>query len=146
MAVEGNEWRTRTVYIKGKRRTETYQRKEPGRLLGEKTRMSTESIIVTDSNFNDTIKKHSLMLIDFWAPWCGPCRALHPTIEELTKEYAGKVTIGRLNVDENPNTAECFQVYSIPTMLIMKNGCEVDRIVGLVPKKHIEAVLSKHLG
>jgi thioredoxin 1 len=116
------------------------------RLLGEKTKMSTEPIIVTDSNFDDTIKKHSLMLIDFWAPWCGPCRALHPTIEELTKDYAGKVTIGRLNVDENPNTAESFQVYSIPTMLIMKNGCEVDRIVGLVPKKHIEAVLSKHLG
>ena len=108
--------------------------------------MSTEPIIVTDSNFNETIKKHSLILIDFWAPWCGPCRALTPTIEELTKEYAGKVTIGELNVDENPNTAESFQVYSIPTMLIMKNGCEVDRIVGLVPKKHIEAVLSKHLG
>jgi thioredoxin 1 len=108
--------------------------------------MSTEPIIVTDSNFKETIKKHSLILIDFWAPWCGPCRALTPTIEELTKEYAGKVTIGELNVDENPNTAERFQVYSIPTMLIMKDGCEVDRIVGLVPKKHIEAVLSKHLG
>jgi len=114
-------------------------------LLGERTKMSTEPITVTDSNF-DTIKKHSLILIDFWAPWCGPCRALQPTIEELIKEYAGKVTIGRLNVDENPNTAECFQVYSIPTMLIMKNGCEVDRIVGLVPKKHIEGVLNKHLG
>jgi thioredoxin 1 len=108
--------------------------------------MSTEPIIATDSTFNEIIKKHSLILIDFWAPWCGPCRALHPTIEELTKEYAGKVTIGRLNVDENPNTAENFQVYSIPTMIIMKDACEVDRIVGLVPKKHIEAVLSKHLG
>jgi thioredoxin 1 len=117
------------------------------RPLGEKTKeMSNEPIIVTDANFNETIKKHPLILIDFWAPWCGPCRALHPTIEELTKEYAGRVKIGRLNVDENPNSAECYQVYSIPTMIIMKDGCEADRIVGLVPKKHIEAVLSKHLG
>jgi thioredoxin 1 len=108
--------------------------------------MSLEPILVTDSNFSEIAKKHSLVLIDFWAPWCGPCRALAPTIEELTKEYAGKVTIGELNVDENPETAECFQVYSIPTMLVMKHGFEVDRIVGLVPKKHIEAVLSKHLG
>jgi thioredoxin 1 len=117
------------------------------RSLGEKTKeMSTEPIIVTDSNFNETIKKHSLILIDFWAPWCGPCRALHPTIEELTREYAGRIMIGKLNVDENPNTAECYQVYSIPTLIIMKDGSEADRIVGLVPKKHIEAVLSKHLG
>ena len=108
--------------------------------------MSNGPITVTDSNFNETIKKHSPILIDFWAPWCGPCRALHPTIEELTKEYAGRVTIGKLNVDENPNTAECYQVYSIPTLIIMKDGSEADRIVGLVPKKHIEAVLSKHLG
>jgi thioredoxin 1 len=117
-------------------------------LLGneEREKMSLEPILVTDSNFNEIVKKHSLVLIDFWAPWCGPCRALAPTIEELTKEYAGKVTIGELNVDENPETAEFFQVYSIPTMLIMKDGCEVDRIVGLVPKKRMEAVLSKHLG
>ena len=103
-------------------------------------------IVVTDSDFNEIVKKHSLILIDFWAAWCGPCRALAPIVEELTKKYAGKVAIGKLNVDENPNTAECFQVYSIPTLLIMKDGCEVDRIVGLVPKSHIEGVLSKHLG
>ena len=108
--------------------------------------MSSEPIIVTDSNFDETIKKHSLILIDFWAPWCGPCRALKPIIKELTEQYAGKVMIGELNVDENPNTAESFQVYSIPTLIIMKKGCEADRIVGLVPKKHIESVLSKYLG
>ena len=112
----------------------------------EKGEMSAKPIVIKDSDFNEVVKKHPLILIDFWAPWCGPCRALGPIIEEVTKEYAGKITIGKLNVDENPNTAECFQVYSIPTMLIMKNGCEVDRIVGLVQKKHIEAVLSKHLG
>jgi len=105
-----------------------------------------EPIHITDSNFDETVKKHPLILIDFWAQWCGPCRALAPTIEELAREYAGKIAIGKLNVDENPNTAECFQVFSIPTMVIMKNGCEVDRIVGLVPKQQIEATLKKHLG
>ena len=101
---------------------------------------------ITDSNFNEIVNKHSLALIDCWAPWCGPCLALAPTIEELTEKYAGKVLVGKLNVDENPRTAERFQIFSIPTTLIMKNGREVDRIVGLVPKNHVEAVLRKHLG
>jgi len=108
--------------------------------------MTTEPVPVTDSNFNETVHKHPLTLIDCWAPWCGPCLALAPTIEELAEEYAGKVLIGKLNVDENPRTAEHFQVFSIPTMLVMKDGREVDRIVGLAPKKHIEAVIRKHLG
>jgi thioredoxin 1 len=112
----------------------------------KKKEMSMEPIHVTDSNFDETIKKYPLVLIDFWASWCGPCMALAPTIEELAKEYAGKVAVGKLNVDENPSSAECYQVFSIPTMVIIKDGCEVDRIVGLVPKKHVEAVLKKHLG
>ena len=101
---------------------------------------------VTDSSFNEIVNKHPLALIDFWAPWCGPCLALAPTIEKLAEEYAEKVLVGKLNVDENPRTAECFQIFSIPTMLIMKNGKEVDRIVGLVPKNRVEAVLRKNLG
>lgn len=101
---------------------------------------------VTDSNFNEIVHKHTLALIDCWAPWCGPCQAIGPTIEELCIQYAGKVFVGKLNVDENPQIAEQFQIYSIPTMLIMKKGKEVDRIVGLCPKNHIESVLKKHLG
>ena len=119
------------------------------RLIGMKEKshgMSTEPVKVTDSNFNEMVNKRSLALIDCWAPWCGPCLALTPTIEELADEYAGKVLIGKLDVDENPRIAECFKIFSIPTMLMMKDGNEVDRIVGLVPKKHIEAVLRKHLG
>jgi thioredoxin 1 len=108
--------------------------------------MGNEPVHVTDADFEEMVRKHPLALIDFWAPWCGPCLALTPTIEELNKDYAGRVLIGKLNVDENPQTAECFQVFSIPTLLIMKNGREVDRIVGCVPKKHIEAALRKHLG
>jgi thioredoxin 1 len=108
--------------------------------------MPVEPLHVTDSDFNETVCKHSVALIDCWAPWCGPCLALAPTIEKLAEEYAGRVLIGKLNVDENPKTAERFQIFSIPTMLIMKNGKEVDRIVGLVPKNHVETVLKKHLG
>lgn len=108
--------------------------------------MGNEPVHVTDADFEETVKKHSLALIDFWAPWCGPCLALTPVIEELNKDYAGRVFVGKLNVDENPQTAECFQVFSIPTLLIMKNGREVERIVGCVPKKHIEAAFKKHLG
>jgi thioredoxin 1 len=108
--------------------------------------MGNELVHVTDADFEETVKKHSVALIDFWAPWCGPCLALAPVIEELNKDYAGKVLVGKLNVDENPQTAECFQVFSIPTLLIMKNGREVERIVGCVPKKHIEVALKKHLG
>ena len=108
--------------------------------------MNSDPTHITDSNFNEIVNKHSLALIDCWAPWCGPCLALAPTIEELTEKYAGKVLVGKLNVDKNPRTAERFQIFSIPTTLIMKNGKEVDRIVGLVPKNHVEAVLRKHLG
>ena len=106
----------------------------------------SKPVHVTDADFSETVKKHPVALIDFWAEWCGPCRALAPTIEELHKEYAGKVFVGKLDVDQNPQTAESFQVFSIPTLIVMKNGQEVDRIVGCVPKKSIEAVLKKHLG
>ncbi len=108
--------------------------------------MSKEPLHLTDSNFEETIKKNPLVLVDFWASWCGPCRALAPTTNELATEYAGKILIGKLNVDENPKTAECFQVFSIPTLVLLKDGCEVDRIVGLCPKNHIESTLKKHLG
>jgi len=108
--------------------------------------MTAEPIQVTDSNFDEIVNKHQLALIDCWAPWCGPCLAFAPTIDELTEEYAEKILVGKLNVDDNPQTAERFQIFSIPTVLIMKEGSEVDRIVGLVPKKLIEAILKKHLG
>jgi thioredoxin 1 len=119
--------------------------KKLGELEEKKLEMTAEHVL-TDSNFNEIVNQHSLALIDCWAPWCGPCLALAPTIEELAREYAGKVFVGKLNVDDNPRIAERFQIFSIPTMLIMKNGREVDRIVGLVPKNHVEAVLRKHPG
>jgi len=125
--------------IKDKKLRELMKRQE------KKQEMSTKPIPVTDSNFNEIVDKNSLALIDCWAPWCGPCVVISPVVEELAKEYAGKVLFGKLNVDENPRTAERFRIFGIPTLLIIRNGKEVDRIVGLVPKDQIEAHLKKHL-
>ena len=124
---------------------ERIREKKLAELKEKKPEIGDKPVHVTDSNFNEITKKHPLALIDFWASWCGPCQALAPTIEELAKEYAGRILVGKLNVDENPQTAECFQVFSIPTMLIMKSGQQVDRIVGCVQKKYIDAALRKHL-
>ena len=106
--------------------------------------MSAEPFHVTDANFEETIKKNSVVLIDFWAGWCGPCRALAPTIQELAKEYSGKVLVGKLDVDENPSTAERFHVFSIPTVILFKNGSETERLVGLCPKSRITDTIQKH--
>ena len=106
--------------------------------------MSNEPFHVTDSNFEETIKNNKIVFVDFWANWCGPCRALAPTIKELAQEYHGKVLVGKLDVDENPATAQRFQVFSIPTMIIFKNGSESERLVGLCPKNKIADLLNKH--
>ncbi|MCW4007557.1 MAG: thioredoxin [Candidatus Bathyarchaeota archaeon] len=107
--------------------------------------MGNEPFHLTDANFEDTVKRNPLVLVDFWAPWCGPCRALAPTIEELAREYSGKALIAKLNVDENPDTAEQFQIFSIPTVVVIKNCCEVERIVGLCTKQRYVDALEKHL-
>jgi thioredoxin 1 len=107
--------------------------------------MSAKTIHVNDSNFNETVTRHSLVLIDFWASWCGPCLALAPTIEELAEQYGEKIIVAKLDVDENPCTAGLFQVYSIPTVVMMKNGKEVERIVGCMPKDCFETMLKKHM-
>lgn len=106
--------------------------------------MANEPFHLTDKNFEETISKNKVAFIDFWASWCGPCRALAPTIVELAKEYSGKILIGKLDVDENPATAERFQVFSIPTMILFKDGKETERLVGLCPKNRISDTLNKH--
>jgi len=102
-------------------------------------------IVIDDAYFTETVQKYPLMLIDCWADWCGPCRMIEPTIEELAKEYVGRVAVGKLNVDENPQTTTRFGIMTIPTVLIMRNGVEVDRIIGAVPKQLIEERLKKYV-
>lgn len=127
------------------RRIKEKKLKELMRLKEKKQEMSVKPVPVTDSNFSEMVNRHPLALIDCWAPWCGPCVVISPIVEELAKEYAGKVLFGKLNVDENRRTAERFRIFGIPTLLIIGKGKEVDRIVGLVPKDQIEARLKKHL-
>ena len=100
---------------------------------------------ITDGTFVEAVKKYPLLVVDCWAPWCGPCKMIAPVLEEMAKEYAGRVVFGKLNVDENPETAVRFNVMSIPTLLIMKDGKEVDRIIGAVPKQSIEGKLRRHM-
>jgi thioredoxin 1 len=103
-------------------------------------------IILSDTSFSSEISKYPLMVVDFWAAWCGPCRMVAPIIEQLAKEYAGRVAFGKLNVDENPLTSNEFEVQSIPTLLIFKNGEAVDGFIGAAPKQQIESKIKAHLG
>ena len=100
----------------------------------------------TDGNFEESvIKAGELVLVDFWAEWCGPCKRLAPTVDALATDYAGKVTVGKLNVDDNPNTAFKFQIRGIPALLLFKGGQIVESIVGLVPKEDLKKAIDKHI-
>ena len=103
-------------------------------------------VTVTDSSFEEFVKKYPNVVVDCWAPWCGPCRMLSPTIEALSKDLKGKVVFGKLNTDENLGTAGKFRIMSIPTILFFKNGKLVDKTVGALPRQMIEAQIKKSLG
>jgi thioredoxin 1 len=103
-------------------------------------------IILTDSNFNQTVEKYPLIVVDFWAPWCGPCRMVSPILEQLASELAGKVVFGKLNVDENPRIASTFGIRSIPTISIFKNGRAIDGFVGAASKSQMQSKIMAHLG
>ena len=105
----------------------------------------TEPIVLTDSNFASEVTKYPIMLVDFWAPWCGPCRMVSPIIEQLSREYSGKVAFGKVNVDENQRIAASFGIQSIPTLMIFKGSKAVDIIVGAMPKAQIEMKLKQQL-
>ncbi len=124
---------------------EQIKRKKLLRMLRETGKKMSEPLQLNDSNFEETVEKNGLMVVDFWAPWCGPCLVVSPMIEELAKEYTGKVAFGKVNVDENPTTASKFGILSIPTIVFLKNGKEVDRIIGAVPKDYIKQKIEKHM-
>ena len=101
--------------------------------------------VVTDASFQQEVLQASgpPLLVDFWAPWCGPCRIVGPIMDQLAAESGGRYRIAKLNVDENPMTASRYQIASIPTMLIFKDGAIIDRIIGAQPKQAIEAALNR---
>lgn len=109
--------------------------------------MASDAIIeLSDSTFESEVVNSDLpVLVDFWAPWCGPCRAIAPLVEEISSSYEGKIKVGRMNVDENQSTTMKFGIRSIPTIIMFKDGEAVDQIIGAVPKGEIERVVDKSL-
>lgn len=107
---------------------------------------SEQTLKFTDGAFEQEVLKSDVpVLVDFWAPWCPPCRALGPTVDALASEYNGKIKIGKLNTDENPQTSIRYQIRSIPALLLFKNGKVVDQRVGALPKSELQKVIDPHV-
>ena len=100
---------------------------------------------ITDSTFDKVMQEGKPVFVDFWAPWCGPCRLIGPLVEELAPSYQGRAVIGKVNVDDNPNIAQKFGVTSIPTLMMFKDGKLVDRAVGAMPKSELQKFIDRNL-
>lgn len=126
------------------KKMEEMMRRQPAQ--GEKGPGEGKPVVMTDSNFGDVVRGHPVVVVDFWAPWCGPCRVVSPVLEELAAEMAGSVTFGKVNVDENPATSQRFGIQGIPTIMVFRDGEPVDGLVGAAPKQMIEARIRPHVG
>jgi len=108
--------------------------------------LSENIINLSDADFNEKVKSSPKLVVDCWAPWCGPCKMIAPTLDALAKDYQGKVTFAKLDTDQCPKTATSLSIRSIPTLIFFKDGQQVERMTGAHPRANIEAVLKKHFG
>jgi len=124
------------------KKMEELMRKIPGE---EKTGWPNEPVPITDETFQETVQRYPLVVIDCWAPWCAPCLMIAPIIEEMAKDYTGKIVFGKLNTDEAQGIAMKYGIMSIPTLLIFKNGKLVDQSIGAMPRQMLEPKIMKYL-
>jgi thioredoxin 1 len=111
----------------------------------ENLSVKDKPVDLEDSTFRKFVREHPLVVVDCWAPWCSPCLFVSPIVEELARDYAGKIAFGKLNVDDNPGVATEYGIMSIPTLLVFKNGALVDRIIGARPRAALEQMITSHL-
>ena len=127
-----------------KRKLEEYEKQYMKRGKNMEDKWPNAPIHVTDSDIDVTIKKFDTLVVDCWAPWCGPCNIIAPVIEDLARELQGKIAFAKLNVDNNQGTSMKYQIMSIPTLLVFKNGNLVDRLVGALPKAELKKKLNTY--
>ena len=139
-------WDDEISNIMAKKMKELSRRNNSGGSGANKSRVVIAApITLTDTNFAEAVNKYPLLVVDFWAPWCGPCRMVSPVIEQLAREHAGKVVFGKLNVDENPRIAGAFGIQSIPTIAIFKNGRNIDGFIGATSKSQMQTKILSHI-
>ena len=126
------------------------QYKEKKNNIGTNDKINNETannkpITLTDYNFAESVKKHRVLIVDFWASWCGPCKMISPVIDQLSVELTGKAVFGKVNVDDNPSVSNAFGIQSIPTLIIFKNAQAIDRVAGAMTRSQLISKISPHI-